>query len=51
LKKYRSRYRRRSPYDEQEQRIGSIGFAKDLRIIRRRDQLVTLAEIAIGLSQ
>jgi PAS domain S-box-containing protein len=37
-------------YDEQGNEIGSIGFAKDLRIIRRRDQLVTLAEIAIGLS-
>jgi PAS domain S-box-containing protein len=37
-------------YDENDQEIGSIGFAKDLRDIRRRDQLVTLAEIAIGLS-
>jgi PAS domain S-box-containing protein len=37
-------------YDEQGNEIGSIGFAKDLREIRRRDQLVTLAEIAIGLS-
>jgi len=37
-------------YDEQGQEIGSIGFAKDIREIRRRDQLVTLAEIAIGLS-
>ena len=37
-------------YDEHGNEIGSIGFAKDLRIIRRRDQLVTLAEIAIGLS-
>jgi len=35
-------------YDEQE--TGSIGFAKDIREIRRRDQLVTLGEIAIGLS-
>ena len=37
-------------YDENDQEIGSIGFAKDLRDIRLRDQLVTLAEIAIGVS-
>jgi PAS domain S-box-containing protein len=37
-------------YDNQGNEIGSIGFAKDIRGIRRRDQLVTLAEIAIGLS-
>ena len=37
-------------YDEKGNEVGSIGFAKDLREIRRRDQLVTLAEIAIGLS-
>jgi PAS domain S-box-containing protein len=37
-------------YDERGHEIGSIGFAKDIREIRRRDQLVTLAEIAIGLS-
>ena len=37
-------------YDENDHEIGSIGFAKDLRDIRRRDQLVTLAEIAIGVS-
>jgi PAS domain S-box-containing protein len=30
--------------------VGTIGFAKDLREIRRHDQLVTLAEIAIGLA-
>jgi PAS domain S-box-containing protein len=30
--------------------IGSIGFAKDIREIRRRDQLATLCEIAIGMS-
>ena len=33
-------------YDDQGQEIGSIGFAKDIREIRRRDRLVTLAEIA-----
>ncbi len=37
-------------YDEQGDEIGSIGFAKDLRDIRQRDQLVTMGEIAIGLS-
>jgi len=30
--------------------LGSIGFAKDLREIRRHDRLVTLAEVAIGLA-
>ncbi len=37
-------------YDDDGREIGSIGFAKDIREIRRRDRLVTLAEIAIGLS-
>jgi PAS domain S-box-containing protein len=37
-------------YDSEGNETGSIGFAKDIREIRRRDQLVTLAEIAIGLS-
>jgi PAS domain S-box-containing protein len=37
-------------YDDGGQEIGSIGFAKDIREIRRRDQLVTLGEVAIGLS-
>ncbi|MBI2347743.1 MAG: response regulator [Deltaproteobacteria bacterium] len=37
-------------YDERGSEIGSIGFAKDIRGIRRRDQLATLGEIAIGLS-
>jgi PAS domain S-box-containing protein len=37
-------------YDDQGQEVGSIGFAKDIREIRRRDQLATLCEIAIGLS-
>ena len=37
-------------YDDQGKEIGSIGFAKDIRAIRRRDQLVTLGEIAVGLS-
>ena len=30
--------------------LGSIGFAKDLREIRRHDQLATLGEIAVGLA-
>jgi PAS domain S-box-containing protein len=30
--------------------LGSIGFAKDLREIRRHDKLVTLGEVAIGLA-
>ena len=37
-------------YNDQGQEIGSIGFAKDIREVRRRNRLVTLAEIAIGLS-
>jgi len=37
-------------YDERGCEIGSIGFAKDIREIRRKDQLATLCEIAIGLS-
>ncbi|HEY7168280.1 MAG TPA: response regulator [Candidatus Binatia bacterium] len=36
-------------YDEANE-VGSIGFAKDIREIRRRDQLATLCEIAIGMS-
>ncbi|HEX2244183.1 MAG TPA: response regulator, partial [Gammaproteobacteria bacterium] len=37
-------------YDEQGKEVGSIGFAKDIRAIRRRDQMVTLGEIAVGVS-
>src|SRR6185369_17150309 len=37
-------------YDEQGGETGSIGFAKDLRQIRRHDQLVTLGEIAVSLA-
>ena len=37
-------------YDETGQEIGSIGFLKDLREIRRRDQLATLGELAVGLA-
>ena len=37
-------------YDEARLEMGSIGFAKDLREIRRHDQLMTLAEVAVGLA-
>ncbi|MGE0826236.1 MAG: response regulator [Candidatus Binatia bacterium] len=37
-------------YDETGNEIGSIGFLKDLREIRRRDQLATLGELAVGLA-
>jgi PAS domain S-box-containing protein len=37
-------------YDEKGEEDGSIGFAKDLRDIRHKDQLATLGEVAIGLS-
>lgn len=36
-------------YDENGLEMGSIGFAKDIREIRRRDRLATLAEVAVGL--
>jgi len=36
-------------YDEVGLEIGSIGFAKDIREIRRRDQLATLGEVAVAL--
>src|SRR5438552_764314 len=35
--------------DAEGHELGSIGFAKDLREIRRHDQLATLGEVAIGL--
>jgi CheY-like chemotaxis protein len=37
-------------YDETGEEIGSIGFLKDLREIRRRDRLATLGELAVGLA-
>ncbi len=37
-------------YGDNGEEMGSIGFAKDIRDIRRRDQLATLCEVAIGLS-
>jgi PAS domain S-box-containing protein len=37
-------------YDEGGQEVGSIGFAKDLRLIRKRDRLLTLGELAVSLA-
>lgn len=37
-------------YDEQGEEVGSIGFAKDLRQIRKRDRLLTLGELAVSLA-
>jgi len=37
-------------YDENGVEVGSIGFAKDLRQIRKRDRLLTLGELAVSLS-
>ncbi len=37
-------------HDEAGNEVGSIGFAKDLRQIRKRDRLVTLGEIAVSLA-
>jgi len=36
--------------DEAGREDGTIGFAKDVREIRRKDQLATLGEVAVGLS-
>jgi PAS domain S-box-containing protein len=36
--------------DPDGRELGSIGFAKDLREIRRRDQLATLGEVAVGVA-
>ncbi|MFQ5668372.1 MAG: PAS domain S-box protein, partial [Candidatus Binatia bacterium] len=36
-------------YDDAGLEIGSIGFAKDLREIRRRDRMATLGEVAIAV--
>ena len=37
-------------FDESGQPDGTIGFAKDLRDILRKDKLATLGEVAVGLS-
>ena len=37
-------------YDEHEVEQGTIGFAKDISELKRKDQLAVLGEVAIGLS-
>ena len=37
-------------YDDDGSESGTIGYAKDLREIRRKDKLATLGEVAIGLA-
>jgi PAS domain S-box-containing protein len=37
-------------YDDEGREIGSIGFARDIRGMRRRDQLATAGEIAVSLA-
>jgi len=37
-------------YDEQSAEIGSIGFARDIRRMRHREQLATAGEIAVSLA-
>lgn len=37
-------------YDDEGHEDGTIGYAKDLREIRRKDKLATLGEVAIGLA-
>ena len=37
-------------YDEHGTEIGSIGFARDIRRMRRREQLATAGEIAVSLA-
>jgi two-component system, NtrC family, sensor kinase len=36
-------------YDDAGLEIGSIGFAKDIRDIRRKDRLATLGEVAVAV--
>jgi PAS domain S-box-containing protein len=37
-------------YDEQRNEVGSIGFARDIRVMRQREQLATCGEIAVSLA-
>jgi len=37
-------------YDEGHAEVGSIGFARDIRLMRRREQLATAGEIAVSLA-
>jgi len=37
-------------YDDQGAEVGSIGFARDIRSIRHREQMATVGEIAVSLA-
>ena len=37
-------------YDDQGAEVGSIGFARDIRAIRHREQMATVGEIAVSLA-
>ncbi len=37
-------------YDDQGSEVGSIGFARDIRAIRHREQMATVGEIAVSLA-
>jgi PAS domain S-box-containing protein len=37
-------------YDEDHNEVGSIGFARDIRLMRQREQLATCGEIAVSLA-
>ena len=37
-------------HDDSDQEVGSIGFARDIREMRRREQLATAGEIAVSLA-
>jgi len=37
-------------YDESGRELGSIGFAKDVRLLRHNEQMETLGQLAIGLA-
>ena len=37
-------------YDEDHAEVGSIGFARDIRLMRQREQLATCGEIAVSLA-
>ncbi len=37
-------------HDDEGNEIGSVGFARDIRLMRQREQLATLCEIAVSLA-
>jgi PAS domain S-box-containing protein len=37
-------------YDDEHHEVGSIGFARDIRLMRQREQLATAGEIAVSLA-